>query len=90
MLSSNIPTLVRTEFIGSTGIIYLSDPTRLNALTVAMGSQFVNAVEEMRLASEDQKIRACIITGDGNIIHYTLYNIQYTLYRIIFTLYIVL
>lgn len=64
--SSNLK-LVRTSYIEDTiGVIYLSDPMRLNALTVSMGAQFMEAVEEMVKASNSQKIRACIITGDGN------------------------
>ena len=66
-LFSSATSLVRTEYIGSTGVIYLSDPTRLNALTVSMGAQFMEAVDEMCQASDEQKIRACVVTGDGEL-----------------------
>ena len=39
----------------------------MNALTVAMGDQFVQAVEEMVHAANDGKIRSCIVTGDGTL-----------------------
>lgn len=58
--------LVRTSISDGVGWIYLSDPSRLNALTVAMGEQFVSAVDEMVYASNSGTIRSCVITGDGD------------------------
>ena len=65
MLSTHSRLLVRTEIVGKVGIISLSDPSRLNALTVEMGEQFLLAVDKMIAASNSHKIRLCIITGDG-------------------------
>ena len=62
-LSTN--SLVKTAVEGPVGKIILNDPARLNALTVDMGQQFVNAVREMTDLALSQQIRACIITGEG-------------------------
>lgn len=65
----NSTQLVRTDIINDdVGVIYLNDPARLNALTVPMGKQFVKAVEEMNTAANEQKIRSCIVTGNGMIL----------------------
>lgn len=62
--------LVRTEIKNinghSTGIIYLSDSSKLNALTVELGAQFKESVAQMVQAVREKKIRACVLTGDGN------------------------
>ena len=63
--SSISAPLVRSEILGNVGIIYLSDPSRLNALTVEMGEQFLLAVDTMIAAGNTKSIRSCIITGDG-------------------------
>lgn len=57
--------LVKTSIVDGVGIITLSDPKRLNALTVAMGEDFKKAVAELTLAVKDQKIRAVVVTGAG-------------------------
>jgi enoyl-CoA hydratase/carnithine racemase len=58
--------LVRTVVKDGVGWIYLSDPSRLNALTVAMGEQFMCAVDTMVHAANSGDIRSCIVTGDGD------------------------
>mmetsp|Transcript_19825 Transcript_19825/g.28511 ORF Transcript_19825/g.28511 Transcript_19825/m.28511 type:complete len:286 (-) Transcript_19825:61-918(-) len=58
-------SLVKTEIQGDVGIITLCDAQRLNALTASMGHEFVKAVDKMNDAAASQKIRSCIVTGDG-------------------------
>ena len=47
--SRNGSSFVKSETRGNVGIITLCDPARLNALTAAMGEQFVAAVDEMNV-----------------------------------------
>lgn len=49
----------------SVGMIVLSDESKLNALTEAMGRQFTETVQTMRDLAKRGLIRACIVTGDG-------------------------
>lgn len=69
-LYSSSTNLVRSEVIAhknsGVGIIRLSDPMRLNALTVDMGKDFVRAVELMQHKAKNQEIRCCIVTGEGD------------------------
>lgn len=58
--------LVKVQIVDNVGVIKLSDPNRLNALTVDMGEQFVSAVSQMTTAAKEQRIRAVIVTGDGD------------------------
>lgn len=63
--NSTSKAFVRTEFKNNVGIIYLCDPTRLNALTVEMGNQFITAVDEMITRANKKEIRTVVITGEG-------------------------
>ena len=65
-LFSTSSQLVHTRIENSVGIITLSDPTRLNALTVNMGESFKEAVALMSTAAKEQRIRAVVVTGDGD------------------------
>jgi enoyl-CoA hydratase len=62
----SVSSLVTAEIRGNVGVLTLTDPARLNALTAAMGQQFVAAVDEMNEAVASQKIRACVVTGAGD------------------------
>ena len=57
---------VKTKIENEIGIITLSDPKRLNALTVAMGENFRSAVAELTQAAKEQRIRAVVVTGEGD------------------------
>ncbi len=57
---------VKTSFIDNVGVITLSDPVRLNALTVEMGESFKAAVDLMTVAADEQRIRAVVVTGEGD------------------------
>lgn len=57
---------VNTRIENEIGIITLSDPARLNALTVNMGEEFKKAVTQFTIAAKEQKIRAVVVTGDGD------------------------
>lgn len=56
---------VKTSFVDDIGVIIMSDPKRLNALTCEMGKEFTESVYQMREAAEEQRIRACILMGEG-------------------------
>lgn len=56
---------IKISIIDEVGLITLSDPGRLNALTVNMGESFTSAVAALTVAAKDQLIRAVVITGDG-------------------------
>ena len=62
---SSANSLVQTHVRNNIGYITLSDPTKMNALTEAMGKEFTSAVESMCTEAREQRIRACIITGQG-------------------------
>ncbi len=57
---------VKISVVDKIGIITLSDPGRLNALTVDMGESFKSAVAALTVAAKEQLIRAVIVTGDGD------------------------
>ncbi len=56
---------VKTSFANGIGQILLSDPKRMNALTEAMGWEFLDAIKTMQAAVDKQEIRSVIITGEG-------------------------
>ena len=62
---SSVGKLVQTDVRNNIGYITLSDPAKLNALTEAMGNEFTEAVDKMCVEAQKQRIRACIITGEG-------------------------
>lgn len=57
--------VIKVDEIG-VGVITLSNPSHLNALTVEMGEEFKDHVKQMRDHARNQNIRACIVTGDGD------------------------
>lgn len=62
---SAIGQFVKTRIENEIGIITLCDPARLNALTVNMGENFKAAVAEFTVAAKEQRIRAVVVTGEG-------------------------
>ena len=62
---SKTSRLVETSFKDKVGIIQLNDVARMNAMTVEMGESFKKVVSVMREAADEQKIRACVIVGNG-------------------------
>lgn len=66
ILTARLSTsLVVSEVKDRIGFIRLNDPSRMNALTVEMGDEFLTAVDRMIRAAHNQDIRACIVTGAG-------------------------
>lgn len=63
-VASNEP-LVKVERKGSHALITLNSPERLNALTVAMGDEFVERVDA--LADDCDDVSAVIVTGAGKV-----------------------
>ena len=59
---SNVPQVL-IEVHGQIAVLRLSDPARLNAMSLAMGVAFGEAVETLRGMSD---LRAVVLTGDGN------------------------
>jgi enoyl-CoA hydratase/carnithine racemase len=57
---------IKISIVDQVGVITLSDPGRLNALTVDMGESFKSAVAALTVAAKDQLIRAVVVTGDGD------------------------
>lgn len=71
LASSVVNSLVKASYVGNVGVIQLNDPSKLNALSVELGKQFVVAVREMVHASNMQQIRSCIIKGSGRRMQFT-------------------
>ena len=65
LLRNSLSSLIKTEIRNKIGLISLCDPLKLNSLSEEMGTQFFNAVLEMNVAAKEHRVRACIVTGQG-------------------------
>lgn len=57
---------VKLEQLDETVILKLSDPSRMNAMTVEMGREFNEVLKDIEFDVNQQKVRSVIITGDGD------------------------
>eukprot|EP00055_Hartaetosiga_balthica_P012918 m.64301 g.64301 ORF g.64301 m.64301 type:complete len:302 (+) comp8109_c0_seq4:123-1028(+) len=58
----NMESLVKLDIDGHVATITLNDPTRLNALTEAMGDELIEVVQRI---NQTEHVRAAILTGAG-------------------------